>query len=306
MQKKFKKIIAMLCAFAMAGSFAVMAGCGSADDNKNDEGNNPPITNPGGNGDGQTPGGSEGTDDAFAAYPNMKDELIACMKTHDTETATYRFEAECTDLRGKTGPGWSGEAPGSAMAVGISGGGRYDGCVSYLYSAGLTVNFIVVCDRDVDDAVLSFSLGAERMNLPVTPDIFTIRVDKVEEADLAPVSENGAIGAWDLAFLASKPTPWYVISSFECPETSVINSKDAVAPSNFAEFKITSHLQLQAGVNCISLQIVGAQLDPDLDGKTTMECKAPCVDYMAITTDAQLGFYGQYSNSFGTDGLKIV
>ena len=126
MQKKFKKIIAMLCAFAMAGSLAVMAGCGSADDNKNDEGNNPPITNPGGNGDGQTPGGSEGTDDAFAAYPNMKDELIACMKTHDTATGTYRFEAECTDLRGKTGPGWSGEAPGSAMAVGISGGGRYE------------------------------------------------------------------------------------------------------------------------------------------------------------------------------------
>ena len=148
MQKKFKKIIAMLCAFAMAGSFAVMAGCGSADDNKNDEGNNPPITNPGGNGDGQTPGGSEGTDDAFAAYPNMKDELIACMKTHDTATATYRFEAECTDLRGKTGPGWSGEAPGSAMAVGISGGGRYEGRESSLHSGVLRETFFSVGEGD--------------------------------------------------------------------------------------------------------------------------------------------------------------
>lgn len=241
----------------------------------------------------------------FSAYPDSKDALIACIKTHESETATYTFEAECTDLAGKSGPGWSGETSGTSMAVGILDGKRSEGCVSYLYDAGLTVNFIVVCDRDVDDAVMSFRLGAEHMDLPVNSDAFMVRVDTVAQEDLYPVSADGAIGAWDLAFLGYYPAGSY-ISTFECPADSVILSKEATGPSNFADYLITSHLQLKEGVNSISLLVNGMPLDPDMDGKTTMRCKAPCIDNMKITTTAQLGFYNQQNNGYGTDGLKVA
>ena len=49
----------------------------------------------------------------FAEFPESKDALIASIKTHTSDVATYRFEAECTDLSGKSGPGWSGETSGS-------------------------------------------------------------------------------------------------------------------------------------------------------------------------------------------------
>ena len=241
----------------------------------------------------------------FAEFPESKDALIASIKTHTSDVATYRFEAECTDLSGKSGPGWSGETSGSSMAVGILDGARSEGCVSYLYDADITVNFLVVCDRDVDDAVLTLRLGAEHMDLPVNNQAFTIRVDQVSQVDLHSVNDDGAIGSWDLAFLGYYPAAYY-ISTYECPADSVILSKEATGPSNFADYLITSHLSLKEGVNSISILVAGMPLDADMEGKTTMRCKAPCIDNMTITTSAQLGFFNQQNNGYGTDGLKIV
>ena len=241
----------------------------------------------------------------FAEFPESKDALIASIKTHTSDVATYRFEAECTDLSGKSGPGWSGETSGSSMAVGILDGARSEGCVSYLYDADITVNFLVVCDRDVDDAVMTLRLGAEHMDMPVNTNAFTIRVDKVAQVDLHSVNEDGAIGSWDLAFLGFYPAEYY-ISTYECPADSVILSKEATGPSNFADYLITSHLSLKEGVNSISILVAGMPLDADMEGKTTMRCKAPCIDNMTITTSAQLGFFNQQNNGYGTDGLKIV
>ena len=310
MKTKLKKFLAVFCALTMAGGVAVMAGCNPADGNKDDEGNNPPVINPGdnedgqtpgGNEDGQTPGGEETILSSFDAYPGIKGDLIASITTHAEGEATYRFEAECTDIRGKSGMGYSGPGLGSTMMVNI---GNNNACFSYLYKEGMTVNFIVVSDRDVDNAELSFCLGAEYMDLLVDSELFTVRVDTVAEEDLKPIDENGALGSWDELFInydGNMPEDEYII--FECPIDAKISGKNSQQPTDFQEFLITTSLKLYEGVNCISLVISGK----DLEGDTgTMECQAPCVDYMKITTEAQLGFYNQQNNNYGTDGLTIV
>ena len=68
---------------------------------------------------------------------------------------------------------------------------------------------------------------------------------------------------------------------------------------------IAENLGLRKGVNCISVIIEGADFI-DEGNHGTMDCVAPCIDYMEIKTDAQLGFFGQFDNGFGRNGLSIV
>ena len=297
MKTKLKKFLAILCALTMAGGLAVMAaGCS----NTEDETNNPPVEKPGD--DDQTPGGDEqnpGGDEqpsagtilsSFDDYPNIKGE------------ATYRFQAECTDIRGKSGMGYSGPGTGASMMVNI---GNNNACFSYLYVEGMTVNFIVVSDRDVEKAELSFCLGGEFVDMLVDSELFTVRVDTVAELDLMPTDEGGALGLWDDAFLnynGNMPEDEYLV--FECPIDATIHGAGSQQPTDFQEFLITTSLKLYEGVNCISMVISGKDFETADIG--TMQCQAPCVDYMSITTEAQLGFYAQQNNGYGTDGLSIV
>lgn len=248
---------------------------------------------------------------AFTEETADPHKTLATIKAHEEGVVTYRFQAECTDLSGKGyAPGFSGTAStASDMVVGIPGGG----CVTYLYREGLTVNFLVVSDRDVDDAALSLCLGAEWMIVPISPDVFTIRVDrKVTDEDLYSVMDEnheGAIGAWDDFFLNyytdPEDTDRVIIDEFECPAGLQIDGTRNPSPASFGTYLITSHLGLRKGVNCISVIIEGADFI-DEGNHGTMDCVAPCIDYMEIKTDAQLGFYGQYDNGFGKNGLSIV
>ena len=308
MKTKLKKFLAILCALTMAGGLAVMAaGCS----NTEDETNNPPVEKPGD--DDQTPGGDEqnpGGDEqpsagtilsSFDDYPNIKDDLISSIKTHPEGEATYRFQAECTDIRGKSGMGYSGPGTGASMMVNIGN----NVCFSYLYVEGMTVNFIVVSDRDVEKAELSFCLGGEFVDMLVDSELFTVRVDTVAELDLMPTDEGGALGLWDDAFLnynGNMPEDEYLV--FECPIDATIHGAGSQQPTDFQEFLITTSLKLYEGVNCISMVISGKDFETADIG--TMQCQAPCVDYMSITTEAQLGFYAQQNNGYGTDGLSIV
>lgn len=235
------------------------------------------------------------------------------IKYHPEGTATYRFQAECTDLRGKgTPPGFSGTASTFYdMVVPIDGG---DGaCVTYLYTEGMTVNFIVVSDRDVDNASLSFRFGAEWMIVPISPEVFTIRVDRhVPDESLYSYDDpehEGALGLWDMYFLDYYTDPadtdYYTIDEFECPEGTQIDGTDNSSPDSFETVLISTKLSLRQGVNCISLIINGADF-VDETNHGIMECVAPCIDYMEITTEAQLGFFGQYDNGGYGEGLSIV
>ena len=198
--------------------------------------------------------------------------------------------------------GYSGPGTGASMMVNI---GNNNACFSYLYVEGMTVNFIVVSDRDVEKAELSFCLGGEFVDMLVDSELFTVRVDTVAELDLMPTDEGGALGLWDDAFLnynGNMPEDEYLV--FECPIDATIHGAGSQQPTDFQEFLITTSLKLYEGVNCISMVISGKDFETADIG--TMQCQAPCVDYMSITTEAQLGFYAQQNNGYGTDGLSIV
>lgn len=266
----------------------------------------------GGNQGGNTGGNQGGNTEADAAFwqPANFAKAKATIKAHtEGKTATYIFQAECTDLRGKSGPGYSGAA---TTPSDMAGGNGTESYVTYLYSQGISINFLVVSDRDVENAELSFRLGGEFMKVPVTPDVFTVRVDrKVSNDDLneAEGAEGGALGAWDAGFMNYYTNPAdtdrVVISSFECPASSMIEASELTGPGKFELFKITSRLSLKKGVNCISVIIAGAAF-VDSGNHGTMTCIAPVIDYMQIKTTAQLGFYGQRDNGYGTNGLSFT
>ena len=308
MQNKIKKIIALVCAFTLAGGIAALAGCTPTDDEKESH-----TTHIDANDDGKCDEGGQAMPDPDPdPDPDDPEPVDDPYNTLDTiiehaegETVTYRFEAECTDLSGKKGPGYSGTGNEGSMAT--SGAGASNGgCVSYLYGKDMSVNFLVVSDRDVENATISLGLGAEFIMVPVMPQTFVVRVDPVTNEDLAPATETGALGAWDQAFLnyyTVEDTGGYIIDEFECPATSVIDGSALTSPGNFQKFTISTKLSLKKGVNSISIVIQGLKL---LEPTGTMSCTAPVVDYMEITTDAQLGFFNQHDNLFGKDGLEIV
>ena len=97
------------------------------------------------------------------------------LKHEEGKAAEYVFEAECTNLGGKEGPGYSGATSESGMAVYDSENGR--ACVTYLYSKGCSLNFFIVSDRDVNDATLSLNLAGEFIFVDLNPEKYQIRVD---------------------------------------------------------------------------------------------------------------------------------
>lgn len=84
---------------------------------------------------------------------------------------TYIFEAEYVDLSGKMGAGWSGGAAGTAMIVrdtitedpelGTNAYASNGFFLSYLYSYGLYIDFVVTSDRAAE-ATLIFRFSAEQ------------------------------------------------------------------------------------------------------------------------------------------------
>ena len=85
---------------------------------------------------------------------NVNDYLL---KHTEGASANYIFEAECTDLRGKAGSGYSGGATGSGLATHNAENISY---VTFLYTKGISVNFFVACDRNVTNAKLRARFGA--------------------------------------------------------------------------------------------------------------------------------------------------
>lgn len=287
MQKIWKKLFALLFAVAM-----MLAVCGFTACAPEDPDPKPPIENT------DDPDGPSEGDDPH----NTMDRIIE----HAEGTVTYRFEAECTDLRGKAGPGYSGTGEEKGMATYGDGASNMNGCVSYLYAEGCSVNFLVVSDRDVENATISLCLGAEFIMVPIIPETFIIRVDPVTNEDLNPVTEDGALGAWDQAFLnyyTVEETGGYEIEEFECSGDSVLDGTLLTGPGAFETFTISTQLSLKKGVNSVSMIIQGLPLQSTVG---TMLCIAPVIDYMEITTEAQLGMFGQQNNGYGTDGCKIV
>lgn len=238
----------------------------------------------------QSSSSSEQQGDSFEYDKNL-------LKHAEGKTVEYILEAECTNLGGKEGLGYSGTASESNMAVHDMVGNGY---VTYLYKMGLSINFIIVCDRDINDGVLSARFGGEFMDVLLNPSNYSFRVDTiVTNEDL-----NEAKGNWDAAFLEYytdlSQTGGYFVEQWDCGEIH-IDATGLNDPGLFETFKITSALRLKKGVNCISL-ITDNDTSP---GMGTMAAIAPVVDYISISTSANLGMLDINDNGEGTTGIHI-
>ena len=201
------------------------------------------------------------------------------------ETVTYIFEAECTDLTNKEGTAQSGTTLGREMATGGIGASN-GGAVWGLNKNGVSVNFIIVSDRDVENAELILRAGTEfQMTTEFDASMFTIRIDPVSEEDVQPYTEGlGAWGNWDALFL-DYYEPAVLVKTYDCEYGYIsVTAPDSMA-SGFEDFTVYRNLNLQKGLNCISL-ITTNNIHPS-DG-ATFYATAPVVDAIKITTDAQL------------------
>lgn len=230
--------------------------------------------------------GGEGGTGSYDVYGS---EYI--VSHEEGKTVKYTFEAECTNVMNKSGTAFSGTRNEEDMIV--SGVGASNGyCVAGLCINGISVNFVIVSDRDVENATLILRLGSEmETDVTLTADIYQVRVDTVTEEDVQPYTENGAWGKWDQFFLeyygADHGT---YLDSFSCGEINIYATD--TDPCGFDDFTVSTTLSLQKGLNCISLITNNNVVPPNTNGNAaTVYATAPVVDCIKITTSAQLGLY---------------
>lgn len=167
---------------------------------------------------------------------------------------TYIFEAEDTNLSGKTGPAISGTANEIGMIVVNEGrGASNDRSVGYLYQYGNSLEFYIVCDEAVSDAKISVSLSAEMEELSLDPSNYGIYLNDEK-------LQYGSIEITDV--------PEYDPTSY---------SADC---ANFQWFTLGENVSLKQGANLIKL----VTENNDSYSGTTMVAHAPLVDAVKIET----------------------
>jgi uncharacterized repeat protein (TIGR02543 family) len=182
---------------------------------------------------------------------------------HWTRTAEgvnqYLFEAEDVSLSGKAGKGYSGEAEGKGLVQregkGSTLGVSNDRFVGYTYVNGFTLDFYIVSDMAVSDAVITARLSGEFEDFTLTPDMFEI-------------SLNG--------------TP---INYGRIEMTGVPN----MAVREFQDYVIIRDAELAEGVNCIEFRVNN---DVNWIGGGTVAATAPLFDCVKIDTTAVLWWDG--------------
>ena len=187
--------------------------------------------------------------------------VFAKWRRTSTGAAEYVFEAEDTDLTGKSGPGLSGRAPGTAM-IQFSDklGASNNRFIGYQYDETCTLEFQFVSDMAVEDAKIVLRLSAEMRDYDMNPDNYYVML-------------NG------------NPIAYSEIKFVNVPKAS----SDDVGEVNALEFKdfvLVENAKLKEGLNTIQLQTAN---DHPLEG-TTVLSDAPLIDCLKITTSAVLSW----------------
>lgn len=237
--------------------------------------------------------------------PKAEDYIIS---HEDGKKVEYIYEAECTDMRGKRGLGYSGGTTTYRDFAGQTEDGI--GYISYLYVPGISVNFFVVSDRDVNDAKLSVRLGAEFIHVLLNPENYAFRVDtdlaSIDDDVLVDVEQEGCLGNWDeffLNFYELSETGGYIIAPWTCGSIDL----DADGESNiglWTTFEITASLSLKKGFNCISMITTNNSIAGG-SNHGTMVSTAPVIDYLSIETTAQLGVFDVQDLGYGENACYI-
>lgn len=176
----------------------------------------------------------------------------------------YVFEAEDTDLSGKTGPGFSGSAPGVAMIqTSTTLGASNDRFIGYQYQRGCSLEFRIVSDMAVTDAKIVLRLSAEMRDYLMNSSNYKVMING-SSIDYKPIEFK------------------------DVPVDTSAGSDIKALP--FADFVIAENVKLKEGLNNIVLQ---TENDHAMEG-TTMVADAPLIDCLKITTTAVLSWSAKH------------
>lgn len=180
--------------------------------------------------------------------------LTATWKKTVSGVQTWIFEAEDSNLSGKTGPAVSGTANEIGMILGHKDrNASNDRAVGYLYQYGNSIEFYIACDEDVNDATLSLSLTAEMENLTIDPGNYGIYLNDAALAYGTIVIDN--VPAFDLVTYQADVPP-------------------------YEYFIVAQNASLKKGANLVRLVTENTQ---GYNG-TTMMAHAPIVDALKVET----------------------
>lgn len=200
--------------------------------------------------------GADGNEYDFSAPVTGDLTITAAWNKAVSGTQTWLFEAEDTNLTGKTGPAISGTANEVGMIQMVENvGASNDRFVGYMYQFGNTVDFYLACDEDADDVRIILRLSAEMEDLTLVPDLYGVSV-------------NGAY------------LPYGVIEITGVPD---MNWQTYVAePAPFRDFVVAEGAHLKKGANVIRLETLNSI---GYTG-TTMVAHAPLADCLTLETEA--------------------
>lgn len=183
---------------------------------------------------------------------------------------TYIFEAEDTNLSGKTGPAISGTANEIGMIVVSEGlGASNDRSVGYLYQYGNSLEFYIAADEELNDVTLSVSLSAEMEDLTLSPDTYGIYLN--DEKLLYETIEITDVPAFDAAAYVAESVP-------------------------FQYYLLGENLTLKKGANVVKL----VTENNDAYTGTTMVAHAPLVDAIKIETEGVV----TWDENYGVPALE--
>ena len=178
----------------------------------------------------------------------------------------YVFEAENTNLNGKTYPGLSGTASAGGLiqsyttnikgeAVGASGG-KY---VGYMTEEGANVTFQIVSDAEVSDATIVLRLSKELGDYTFDTSNYSIELN-------------------------AKPLQFSPIEFKNVPSQDGASDVSNCYALPFQDFVIAENVTLEEGLNSISCTVMNS----DAIAGTTITANGPLIDCLKITTSAVL------------------
>lgn len=190
---------------------------------------------------------------------------------------TYDFEAELTDLSGKTGYGYSISYNDAGMirwdTETRNQGAHMGFCVGYLYQYGLSLEFVIHSDRAVDNVTLTARLSAEFHDIYIAP----------ETEDCA----ESPYGAYEEF--------WFVVNNERLTYDPIaLTGAKGQGESNqrpFTDHVISTTVSLKEGENTIQLFVANSS-----NFESTVTAVAPMVDCISLTTDATLTWDPVWSN----------
>lgn len=198
---------------------------------------------------------ADGSEYDFAAPINGDVTIKAVWQKAVSGKQTYVFEAEDSNLTGKTGPAISGTANEIGMIMGNeSAGASNNRYVGYMYKYGNSVDFYIAADETLTDVTITVSLSAEMEGLTLTPANYGVSLNDV-------FLDYGVMEITDVP-----PMNW---------ETYVAD------PAPFKTFVVAVNATLPKGSNVIKL----ITLNNESYEGTTMLAHAPMIDCITIETE---------------------